>query len=200
MCLLAAAAFCQAQFSIGGSVGVGYDKTKPDIGNDVTILQLSISPNINYMFNDKIGLGFELGFYYEKDEDKKQYGNEKLKIAGWSVAPYVRSVVCKFNKFNFYADWKFYVDNEQVRSESADKDICKILGLGVNIVPGVCYNINDRCSVHAMLNIVSFGYNYSKLTDVTDQGTHNEPITENTNIGINVNGNTPLNIGFFYTL
>ena len=106
MCLLAAAAFCQAQFSIGGSVGVGYDKTKPDTGSDLKTLQLNVSPNVNYMFGDKMGVGLELGFNYKKNNNG--YSNpiityksdDNLKTTGWLIAPYFRYVVCEFDNFN----------------------------------------------------------------------------------------------------
>lgn len=192
MCLLAAAAFCQAQFSIGGSVGVGYDKTKPDAGDDLKTLQLNVSPNVNFMFDDKMGVGLELGFNYKKNDDG---GDDNLKTTGWLVAPYFRYVVCEFNDFNLYADFKVHVGNEKEKYGSDDRN--KVFSLGANVVPGVCYNINDHFSVHATLNVVALGYNYKKTTDQT---LPNEPVTKNTNIGVNVNGNTPLNIGFFYTL
>lgn len=207
MCLLAAAAFCQAQFSIGGSVGVGYDKTKPDTGSDLKTLQLNVSPNVNYMFDDKMGVGLELGFNYKKNNNGYSNpvifysnplivnGDDNFKTTGWLIAPYFRYVVCEFDNFNLYADLKVNVGNEKTKYGS--NDINKVFSLGANVVPGVCYNINDHCSVHATLNVVALGYNYKKTTDQTLLG---EPVTKNTNIGVNVNGNTPLNIGFFYTL
>lgn len=194
MCLLAAAAFCQAQFSIGGQLGMSFDKLKPEYGSDTKLFQLAVAPNVNYMFSDKMGVGLEIDFGFLKSDNYAAANiTGELKATECKFVPYFRYVLCGYDKFQMYADLKVNVGTTKAKIDG--EKYRKEFGMGVNVVPGVCYNINERMSVHAALNVLALGYNYAKTTDEVS-----DTYVKNNNFGLNINGNTPLNIGFFYTL
>lgn len=216
--LVAAAFFCQAQLFIGGDLGFGVTggKVSGSINNVSETYDLpktttfEIVPTIGFMFNENIGIGLDFGYgisnYKEKD-DEESY---KKSMNSWVVAPYFRWVFGHFDRVSLYADAKIgfggdkskYTLTEEELTFNADGD--KVFNFGFNIVPGINFMLNDNIALNAKLNLISLGYNMTKVTSKEDADGYFkgddelEITTKNTSFGFGVNYRTALEVGFVY--
>lgn len=216
--LVAAAFFCQAQLFIGGDLGFGMTggNVSGSINNVTETYDLpktttfEIVPTIGFMFNENIGIGLDFGYgisnYKEKDDDYSY----KESMNAWVVAPYFRWVFGQFDRVSLYADAKIgfggdkskYTLTEDKLTFNGDGD--KVFNFGFNIVPGINFMLNDNIALNAKLNLISLGYNMTKVTskeDVDDYFKGDDEFeitTKNTSFGFGVNYRTALEVGFVY--
>lgn len=215
---VAAAMFANAQFFVGGGLGLTTEggKTKQS-GNGVTVeadapksFGFQFVPTVGYMFNDNIGVGLDLGFSFSKtvqdnlfDADNDKY-KETTKTTTIAFAPFFRYVFAEVDNFKFYCDAKFAFASSKpkVKDEYTDLNLTievdgpKMTGFAVGVIPGIQYNFTDHISVNAKLNLLSLGYTTAKRT----QEANGTKFTQTTNnFGFGINEPTDLEIGFFYT-
>ncbi len=221
MAFVAAAMFANAQFYVGGHIGLNYQKNT-ETEKIVNVAQtydglkqfdFEILPSIGYMFNDNMGVGLEFGVgitttTYPKADDPYGIttGNQTLKVnqTAFNVIPYFRYVFADVNNFKFYADAKISYKSASPKLTVKDPDAnttTEITGykessFGIGIVPGMAYMLTDNISMNAQLNILSL-YFVSERSTTTD--TDYEDTVKTTEFGFGVNGTTPIKIGFFYT-
>lgn len=216
--LVAAAFFCQAQLFIGGDLGFGMTggNVSGSINNVTETYDLpktttfEIVPTIGFMFDESIGIGLDFGYgisnYKEKDDDYSY----KESMNSWVVAPYFRWVFGHFDRVSLYADARIgfggdkskYTLTEDKLTFNGDGD--KVFNFGFNIVPGINFMLNDNIALNAKLNLISLGYNMTKVTSKEDadgyfKGDDEFEITKkSTSFGFGVNYRTALEVGFVY--
>ena len=190
---VAAAMFAQAQFFVGGNLGLGFGSTKVESTKVEKTFGFTIAPGVGYMFNDNMGVGIDLLFSMDKTTFPESDG--WMKTTTFGFAPYFRYVFAEVDNFKFYADAKFNFQKATDKVKDVD-DSDKTTNLGVNIVPGVQYNFTDNISMVASLNVLKLGWNMEKTE--TKVAGETVKTTEN-NFGLGINENTPLMVGFVYT-
>lgn len=165
-----------AQWYIGGGLGVGFDKTATPttavvnnlpvtVETTVKTTTFSILPEIGYNINEKFAVGAQLGYDYSKVEDKK--------TNGFTFAPYLRYTFAKLEKVNFFCDlglaytykkttWKDTEYDATLGAYAVDYST-KRNGFSVGLYPGVAVNLNEKVSFVAKFGALS--YVYSKVKD-----------------------------------
>lgn len=215
---VAAAMFANAQFFVGGNLGMAMENGKIKAVNSGTTVEqdapkaftFTFAPSLGYMFNDNMGVGLDLMFGMGK-VTAKTYNDPNpvitttTKTTTIGFAPYFRYVFAEVDNFKFYADARieYLMSTPKIEGEQSGTTVTvdgpKTTNFGVGIVPGMQYNLTDNISMNCALNILELGFASEKTVtkDVDGQGTE---LTEKTNeFGFGVNYATPITIGFFYT-
>ncbi len=212
--LVAATFFCQAQLFIGGDLGFGFNSGKVETKTDIltttydnpktTIFE--INPFVGYMFNEKFGVGLEVGYGISSVKtDAENDVTYKNNISTWKAAPFFRYVYGNFNRVKLFADAKVsfagaydnfitIVDNDRTREKGP-----KCFEWGVAVVPGIEFILNEHFSLSGKLNVLSIGYVGSKITTDSQTGFANCEVTEKSNtFGFGVNESTDIVLGMIY--
>lgn len=207
---VAAAMFAQAQFFVGGNIGLNTQSSK------ITVEQNGVSasadgpkwfgfefnPSVGYMFNDNMGVGLDLVFVYGKETEKGDDYTLTTKGTTLGFAPYFRYVFAEVDNFKFYADakidyrWRTPKATLEQDGVSLSMDGDKTSQLFLGVVPGMAYQLTDNISMNCQLNILSLGYTSTKLEEKDDDVTTTTKYSE---FDFGVNDATPITIGFFYT-
>jgi len=113
---VAAAMFANAQFFVGGNLGMAMENGKIKAVNSGTTVEqdapkaftFTFAPSVGFMFNDNMGVGldlmFGLGKVTEKDYDFDPVATFKTKTTTIGFAPYFRYVFAEVDNFKFYCD------------------------------------------------------------------------------------------------
>lgn len=214
---VAAAMFANAQFFVGGNLGMAMENGKIKAVNSGTTVEqdapksftFTFAPSVGFMFNDNMGVGldlmFGLGKVTEKDYDFDPVATFKTKATTIGFAPYFRYVFAEVDNFKFYCDARieYLMSTPKIEAEQGGTTVTidgpKTTNFGIGVVPGMQYNLTDNISMNCALNILELGFATEKTVtkDVDGMGTE---LTEKTNeFGFGVNYATPITIGFFYT-
>lgn len=127
-----------AQTYVGGSLGF----TSTDVeGQDKSLTQIMIAPEIGYNLNDQWALGIGVGYSYTKQESS---------LNAISVAPYARYTVAKTGKFSFYVDGEFAFVS--AKPEEGDS----YTGWSLGLKPGVRFDITDKVFATASLGFLGY--------------------------------------------
>ena len=212
LAFVAAAAFAQAQFFVGGNLGVKIGNTTVESTKTQKVFNFNVTPNVGFMFSDNMGAGIELNFDSQKITTPKDGDAPETwtKTTTFGVTPYFRYVFAEVDNFRFYADAKINfakgkIKNQQPKADDPTAtetvDGNKTTDFGINIVPGIQYNFDDHFSMVANVNILQLGWN-QKTTEakkVNQEGKEYTEKTKKSDIGFGVNVPTPITIGFVYT-
>lgn len=214
---VAAAMFAQAQFFVGGNLGLGTQSgsVKMETGG-TTVTQdapktftFTIAPSVGFMFNDNMGVGLDLFFgstkLTQKNYNVDPVATKTTKTTGIGFAPYFRYVFAEVDNFRFYADARIeYVsstpkETSEQGNTTVTRDGNKTTNFGIGVVPGMAYMLTENISMNCALNILSLGFETEKTVS-KNAGPNGEDETRKINeFGFGVNGATPITIGFFYT-
>lgn len=214
---VAAAMFAQAQFFVGGNLGLGIQNGKFKAeGNGMTLTQdqpktfaFTFAPTVGFMFNDKMGVGLDLmlgmGKNTQKDYSTDPAVTSTTKETTIGFAPYFRFVFAEVDNFKFYADARieYLMSKPKVTVEgngvtiTADGD--KTTNFGIGVVPGMAYYFTDNISMNCQLNLLELGFATQKTVSKNPNNDGVDYTTTTNNIGFGVNGATPVTVGFFYT-
>ena len=214
---VAAAMFAQAQFFVGGSLGMNFENGKIKAVNSGTTVEqdapktftFNFAPSVGFMFNDNMGVGLDLMFGIGKTTEKDYTYDPVVtfttKTTTIGFAPYFRYVFAEVDNFKFYADARieYIMSTPKIEGEQSGTTVTvdgpKTTNFGIGVVPGMAYMLTDNISMNCALNILELGFGSEKTVtkDVDGQGT--ELTEKTTNFGFGVNYATPITIGFFYT-
>ena len=125
----------QNNMYIGGTAG--FQSKTDGIDNSFTI-----APEFGVSLNDKWGVGVSLGFTNLKDDTG-------AKANVFAFNPYARYNALSIGKVNIFVDCGAYWAMDKVKVggvESTDNLF------GLNVVPGIAYNITDNFSIVAHAN------------------------------------------------
>ena len=215
---VAAAMFANAQFFVGGGLGLTTEGGKNKLsGNGLTVeadapkaMGFQFVPTIGFMFNDNMGVGLDLGFGFAKtvednlvDPAGDKY-KETIKATTIAFAPFFRYVFAEVDNFKFYADAKlaYAMNKPKVKDEYSDLNLtveadgAKMSAFAFGVIPGIQYNFTDHISINAKLNLLSLGFTTKKYTQENNGVKYTET---NNKFGFGVNEPTDFEFGFFYT-
>lgn len=214
LAFVAATFFCQAQFYVGGSLGVlgNGGKTTVSGPNSETSVDkpkdfyFAIAPSVGFMFSDNLGVGLDLGLGFGREKSEMDFAGEtysiKVKATEWGVAPYLRCVFGDFDNVKLYADLRASFGGLKPKTiteggsttieEVGDKEF----NFGIGVVPGIAYYLTDNISINARLNLFELGYQMNKVESVDGDITTTEKYNS---FGLGINNKTALEVGFYYT-
>jgi hypothetical protein len=214
---VAAAMFANAQFFIGGNLGLSTQGGKDKLtSGGLTVEQdapksfgFQFAPSLGYMFNDNIGIGIDFMIGMAKTTEKDYTVDPVLttttKTTTIGFAPYFRYVFAEVDNFKFYGDVKlaYVMEKPKVTVDgsglSVSSDGPKTTTFGVGIVPGMAYYFTDHISMNCVLNILELGFESQKTVVKEVDGDGGEYTTKATDFGFGINMPTPITVGFFYT-
>lgn len=214
---VATAMFANAQFFVGGSLGMDFQNGKDKFVNSGTTVEqdapktfeFTFAPSVGYMFNDNMGVGLDLVFgmgkVTEKDYTFDPVATFKTKTTTIGFAPYFRYVFAEVDNFKFYADARieYLMSTPKIEGEQGGTTVTidgpKTTNFGVGIVPGMAYMLTDNISMNCALNILELGFATEKTVTKDWDGQGTEYTQKSSDFGFGVNYATPITIGFFYT-
>ncbi len=203
MCAMGAFAFAQqGVFEVGGNIGFSTSSSKINDGESADVTSVSVMPSFMYYVTDKLAIGAELGFSYEKGRgnmlnnfDSDLFG-EDPSISLFRIQPTLRYSIPIAGKFSYAP--QFFVNigfgSVNLDQEGLDDPSIFNLGVGFNIVR-FQYDFTSKMGISFACG--DLRYDYAKTSmDVTvrDQTTEIKSTSNNFNLGLNL---APT-LGFYY--
>ena len=175
ICLFVATV-CNAQFFLGGSVGL--NANSPKVGNSTT--SFDFSPSFGYSISDKFATGISLSLSTSSQVNSSTSDVTNTNTS-WKLEPFVRYYFLNIDRLSFYAEGGIYAGGKSVQNGTSSSY------LGMEVFPAVEYSLTNRFGLFAQLNY--FGLNYRH----NDSG---DSFGLNANTGNVVNASS-FGIGFF---
>ncbi len=224
--IFAGSSIANAQLFIGGQLSVGSlssDKATEIVTtpsetittdyNPSHTFSFGIAPKVGYMLNDKMAIGAFVGF--DMVTMKDPYDNYRVfdaegthKYTNFGGGVFFRYYLINGEKFSLYGEAQAgiklgtendtYVYTDASKTVTVDKKGPKTTTLGIGIVPGISYKLNDHFALDANIDILSLGFEHSKQTYKDEDGSDKyEYSSSDNNLGLRVN-NGGISVGFHY--
>lgn len=181
--LIAATSAVNAQLFLGGSIGLNGTSGSTKVGeNDKVSTQsafdFSLNPTIGYNLTDKWIVGGTVAFGIGTTNDHANPVEVKTTAANWSINPFARYEVAKFNKFGVWVEGKLTVGGVASKDKTTTtigtsttvttvKDPYTTI-LGINFTPMMTYNISDNWQLTTALNFLGVGFNSAIATQTVN--------------------------------
>ena len=195
--MAAAAVSANAQWYVGGQLGLDFNKANKDADSQMTF---SIAPEVGYNINENWAVGAQVGFSMAnklKEDGKITYDAHGIPTGyteatydatgtSFFIAPYARYTFAKSGNVSFFVDGGigFATANYDIDAPYEKyNESGTIFHIGLR--PGIAFKATDKISFVATTGY--FGY-MKKSDDVYGGGSR---------FGLNVNGNA-LQFGFYY--
>lgn len=172
-----AAVSANAQWYIGGSFGLNFNKVNKDVDSQTT---LTIAPEIGYNINDNWAVGAQVGFNMANQLHNATEAN--LTGTGFTIAPYARYTFAKTGIASFFADGYVAFASSNYEGRVKYDESGSIFSIGVR--PGISLKASDKVSLVAILGNIG----YTKASDDLGGGS---------NFGINADNND-ISLGVYY--
>jgi hypothetical protein len=183
--LIATTVNLNAQWFLGGNVGLNINKGTAKINNTYdaseTRIGFNIGPKGGYYLNEKLALGlsFSIGYNLYKESintepyNTFQYYNNKGDGFKWNVTPFVRYSVYTHKRFSLILEGSIGIGSEYaniVQQQSPFMDKEKIqrstVKIGVfNITPILGFKLTDHFQLETGLNFLNLGYSIDITTE-----------------------------------
>lgn len=194
--LMGVFAYCNAQFFIGGNLGVGFSNSgkttetytlsnttiKKEVDPD-KYFNFYIAPKIGYTINDRMDIGLSIKFGMDQvktfaiiSSDPQSYKLTKSTDLGLGMFFHYSMIEAGNLSFFLEANTAFNISNSKWESEqsisntkttvSGDGSKTKLFEIG--ITPGLKYSLNDNLILEFMADVLSIGFTYSKIEYETD--------------------------------
>lgn len=150
--MLAAVSFANAQWFIGGSVGVQTTKNN----EDASITNYYVSPRFGYILNEKWMLGLGLGYTGTVTKSN----GLKINTNFFNFAPYARYTACELGRFSLAFEGDILGMFGQQKAMNSDK--IKKSRFGVQIAPVVQFDLSERVLLESRFGFASLGYQYDQ--------------------------------------
>lgn len=154
--LMAVTMNAQTNMYVGGSLGYStrsYDGSTLDT-------KFSLIPEFGVQFNDKMGVGVEIGYSSNKDESSSTM---TVTTSSFNFSPYFRYTAIKMGNLSFFGDGKFSYTTSKTenKANSGTTTDQTVNGWGIYVQPGMAYSLNEKFSLVAKFGNV-LGYSSSK--------------------------------------
>jgi hypothetical protein len=171
---LATVNVCNAQFFVGGELGVwgSTRKTKTTAGGVTTDVkqpssfELQVGPKFGYFFNDKWSIGLTLLYNFEQ---QTTHGATKVKTIehNFGGSPYVRWAFAKAKKFSFIAEGTVDIWGGIGYTNPSNNTKTRSLTVGVSIAPVITYDLGEHFVLETRLDFLSLGYAHRRSKTIT---------------------------------
>lgn len=169
---------------------LGTTTTEYDLPTDV-YNSFTFAPKVGYQLNDKMQAGLALGYTLRTATlynafgymaDKNYEGWTKTTRNMFTIAPYFRYNFADFGKCKLFAEAQlsFGISPKATVHEYSTailltpavdttyKANTKVFDLGLTIVPGFNYQVNEHVSLDLYVDLLGLSYNFSKSTTFVD--------------------------------
>jgi len=166
VCVFALGAYAQQSKWIGG----GFSYSSTDDGGDKTTSSFGFSPEIGFVLNDKWAIGG--GLYFGTANDTPNTISE-TNTSKFGIIPFARYYVAQTGKFTFFAQAELPYQTNKVETKTTVgggtvTTNVEYKSIGLNVSPGVSYDLNDRFALELkMPSILSY---YSNSGDYKNSG------------------------------
>lgn len=143
--VLISAVSAQAQFYVGGTLGVSINSIKIQDESNTT-QTYGIAPEFGYNINSVWAVGVSLGAAYTSVG-----GDEGNDFTAFSVSPYVRTTFAHVNKAHFFADAAFSYVNTKEHTFHTHTD-----GWGVGLCPGVLIDLSRHLQLVGRTTLMQY--------------------------------------------
>jgi hypothetical protein len=143
---------------VGGSLG--YSTTSQD--GTTLDTRFSLIPEFGVSFNDKMGVGVEIG--YSSDKDEQSHAPNTVTESTFKFAPYFRYTALKLGNVSVFGDGQFsYATTKtETKAKNGNTNDQTVNNWGLYVKPGIAYNLNEKFALVAKFgNII--GYTSNKL-------------------------------------
>jgi hypothetical protein len=199
---LATAVACNAQYFVGGSLGLSTHSSKTEIDGYGTVKSpstfgFSITPKVGYYLNPKVAVGLSASFGYSDSTIYTTTPKTEVKTYSWSVSPFARYSFLQFGKFSVLAEATVGINGSSLKTkETSTVDGISTFGYGVNVAPILSYDISKKFSLETKLNFLALGFNYTKTkTPAEISATGTEQNVKESDFGFGVNSNNLVTVG-----
>ena len=177
LALVAFAMTANAQFVLGGHIGLAHNGSHDDnytLGSNAST-DITVMPKIGYQLNDKMQLGVQLGLEY--NYNRAYAGNEDTYLSTYGSVirfnPYFRYNVAEWRNFTLFCEAQVslglhlesHTYNTVTDNTTDNNDDFTTVGLSV--VPGLNYSLSEKCSLDLYINLVRLACDWT-LTDGVD--------------------------------
>ena len=168
-----------AQYFVGGTVGLGFDGGKTTIdgtsSDNQSKFNLTVAPNIGYCFADNFLAGVRFGVNYDKTTTPGVTSDTVASEFAWAIQPYARYRFGEWNRFGLWSEVNAGIQRETGKTEtgSISTKSDPVLGWAINVLPVLTYSIDEHLTLETSLNFLSLGYegSYTKDEDKTYEAT-----------------------------
>lgn len=184
---LALAAFAMAanaQFVLGGNIGINHSNShSDDYVSGTAETNISILPKIGYWLNDDMQIGAQLGWVYGYERSYAS-ADDTYTSTPQSVivfAPYFRYNFAEWKKLKVFCEAQlgigfgleshthWFVNGDEIDGSPSDNGN-NFTSFGLNVVPGLNYSFNDHISMDIYVNLLGLYANVRSNDD--GSGTH----------------------------
>jgi len=168
-----------AQVFVGG--GFGFNTTGGSVDNGTTTtdkpstLNFNISPWIGKFSSEDMAYGIAFNFNAGRTES----GGTPMTVttsSTFGVSPFLRYYALRMNKFSVFGQLNagFSMSNSKSKTAGVSVDGPKTTMIFLNILPALSYDVSDRFSLEAGINILNFGLSITSVEsgDTTDKTTN----------------------------
>jgi len=188
----------QAQFFAGGSFSINASSgsTEADgTSNDkASSFSFGLNPKAGYFFSDQFmaGVGLTLSTSSTKIPGDPEVVNRSNTVG---LTPFARYYAFNLSKFSLFAQGQlpFSVSNQSRKEGSTTNDGPTTTNIGLNVFPGLAYNLNETISLEAYINGFSFALNHSVEKEENGGITTKD---KDTSFGLGANLNSIATTGF----
>ena len=172
-----------AQWYMGASINLSASQTKTDKGDKKTSdASFGAYADIGYRLTDEWDIGIDYGGTTSVHKTFTSDKTDKTNTANWLLSPYVRYSFLQAGNFELLGKGSLILEGSKTYTL-----------IGLQAVPVLAYNLNERITLQANLNFFSFGISNNKVKD--GDATINFNLGGNTNNVATLGG---LTIGFLY--
>lgn len=179
---------------------------------DPATSEFYFAPKVGIYLTDKLAAGLSLGFGRYTETEYSMYDINtnanpatfkeevyKSIYTDFAVAPFVRYHFAGWNNFSVFAELtagvmfgneKSIAERGTTREEDNNQ---KSFGLGVAVVPGLAYKINENIQLEATLDLFGLNYNYTKFT--YEDGDEYKAENKESEFGLGIDTESVFNVG-----
>ena len=180
---LLSAGIVKAQYIAGGSISFSSNGGTVDNGTTTTDQNSRTSfyfnPKAGYFLSDDFLVGVELNLGTNKTTNPGV--NERIITSNsFGITPFARYYAIRMDRFAIYGQGQLNVSFGHTKDKTGGTINAepKTTSFGINIYPGISYDLNDKIQLEAGINLLSLGLNWNSSKDDTS-GTEVKTSTHN---------------------
>ena len=164
-----------AQYFVGGNVGIGFNGGKTTIdgtsSDNQSAVSFTIAPNVGYYFADNFLAGARVGVAYDKTTIPGAISDSEKSSCTWAIQPYARYRFGEWNRFGLWSEVNAGIQRQTGKTVTGsinDKDN-PVFGWAINVLPVLTYSVNEHLTLETSLDFLTFGYEgtYTRDEDKT---------------------------------
>lgn len=202
---LASMAFsANAQLYVGGSLGFSNSNSK-EVDDGKTELNpsqttIGFSPEVGFFLSDQFAVGAYINTNFTFSNNRDTENQIKSNTIVWGITPYARWYPIQSDKFGLFLEGQLFFRHEGGKTKVAGvaADAPKTNAFGLQIVPGLSYNLTDNLQLQLRLDVLGANFTHTTITSADGK---NKQISNN--CGLNFNSRNALRlanvqVGFIY--